>query len=885
MEFIGRGSSQLKIGPMPHEDCGENGLCFYIAVAHAFKGLNKNYSIYLNLVRTLGTPAGKDVQIDDIHLVENDDVWSQFSIAIHVLYRDDDGDILPVRSSRVRLAKNEIVLMLFHTKTRSGQPRMHYAYVSEPLKLFRYKTSRRREKYRLYPCYNCMNYFWSQNALDKHKLPCQQREPRAVRMPEPGTKMSFAADKLSDEGKSLAERSFKTAFLAFFDVETLCVDDVKSCSCPPSVLENTRRLKQEEEEWAEMSEEEKVDFVIARRMNASWSDSDEILKRNVSALAQAELDHEMMIMSKVTSRKRRKMQRPRFDDEKPLPVCHHKLKTLKEHKAFMVSYMMCDREGQIIDEQTFVGLDCFDSFMRHLVDMTDRLVPTLSPGKPYLLTEKDRAKLLQIDHCHICNNFMTPSQKVIDHDHLTGKIVGVAHNICNLNRKERHHVTCFAHNMSGFDSHFAIKAIGDKPSWLRSVDGLANNREKFKTLTINGNIRFTDSTAFLPGSLSQLTDQLRASNSKFRFMEDLVTCEEEKQLLIRKGVFPFAAATSVDRLYATTSLPPMKDFYDVMHDEHITREDFTHALKVWETFQSKNLMEYAVLYCKTDVRLLAEIIFDMREKIWAEFKLDICAYLSLPQLSKDMWLKYTAVEVDLMHDQDMAQTIMDNIRGGLCFINQRSVGAGSLHEKMELKLYPNSKLFYVDQNNLYGFCLSMMLPWKNFRWMTPKEVAAFNPLTDIDPEGEKGFILEVDLDYPESLHVLHSSFPLAPENISITEDMLSPYSSECLKTVYGQTRYKAKKLTSTFQPRRNYLVHGKNLLYYIKSGLKLTKIHRIVTFTQGKIIAPYIEYCTRMRREAKTETEKNYWKVRRFSVSQHIFFGKKCTTPCGACKQ
>ena len=700
VEFIGRTSTQFKIGPMPQEDCEENGLCFYIAVAHAFKGCGKPYSTYLDLVRTLGTPAGRDVQVSDIHLVETDDVWSQFSIGIHVLYRDDDGDILPVRSSRVRLPKNEVVLMLFHTRTRSGQPRMHYAYVSEPLKLFRYKTCRRRERYRIYPCYNCMNFFWSVDALENHQIPCRQREPRAVRMPEPGSKMSFSLDKLSDEGKSLAERSFKSAFLAFFDVETLLVDVKKPCSCPPDVLENTRRLKQEKEEWAEMSEDERIEYIINQRMNAGWSDPVDNLKRSISALREADPSVDLPVPTHSRVSKRRKLHQspPRIVDQKPLPVCHHKLKTLKEHKAYMVSYMMCDREGNILDEQTFVGLDCFNSFMSHLVDLTDRLVPSLSPGKPYLLSEKDRAKLMQIDHCHICHNFMTPSQKVIDHDHLTGKIVGVAHNNCNLNRKERHHVTCFAHNMSGFDSHFAIKAIAEKPSWLRSVDGLANNREKFKTLSINGNIRFTDSTAFLPSSLSQLTNQLRASNSKFRFMEDLVTCEEEKQLLVRKGVFPFAVATSVDRLYATTSLPPMKDFYDEMNEEHITKGDYSHALKVWESFESKNLMEYAVLYCKTDVRLLAEIIFDMREKIWSEFSLDICAYLSLPQLTKDMWLKYTGVEVELMHDQDMAQTIMDNIRGGLCFINQRSVGDDSLNEKMEKKLYPNSKIFYLDEN-------------------------------------------------------------------------------------------------------------------------------------------------------------------------------------------
>ena len=687
---------------MPHEDCEENGLCFYIALAHAFKGCGNTYNVYMDLVRTLGTPAGRDVQVDDIHLVENDDVWAQFSIAIHVLYRDDDGDILPVRSSRVRVPKLEIVLMLFHTRTSTGQLRMHYAYVSDPLKLFRYKTTRRKERYRIFPCYNCMNYVWSQSALDNHQQRCFEREARAVKMPEPGTKMSFAADKMSEEGRSLAERSFKTAFLAFFDVETLAVKVKKPCSCSSTILENTRKKKQEAEEWMEMSLEEKIDFIINQRMNAGWSDPSSY----ISVLAEAEVEAEVEI-DKVRSEaispnhgKRRKLlySQPSITDSSSLPVCQHKLKTVSEHVPYMVSYMMCDREGNIMDEQTFVGLDCFDAFMSHLVDISDRLVPMLSPGKPYFLSKEERAKLMQTDLCHICNCVMTPSQKVVDHDHLTGQIVGVAHNTCNLNRKERYHVTCFAHNMSGFDSHFAIKAVSDKPPWLRSVDGLANNREKFKTLSINGNIRFLDSTAFLPSSLSQLTKQLLASNSSFKFMRDMVSNEEEKQLLVRKGVFPFAVATTIDRIYATKSLPPMKDFYDELHEEDISKDDFLHALKVWETFNMKNLMEYAVLYCKTDVRLLAEIIFDMRDKIWSEFELDICAYLSLPQLTKDMWLKHTRVEVDLMHDQDMAQTIMGNIRGGLCFINQRSVGLNSLDEQIEQELFPNSKIFYVDEN-------------------------------------------------------------------------------------------------------------------------------------------------------------------------------------------
>ena len=42
-------------------------------------------------------------------------------------------------------------------------------------------------------------------------------------------------------------------------------------------------------------------------------------------------------------------------------------------------------------------------------------------------------------------------------------------------------------------------------------------------------------------------------------------------------------------------------------------------------------------------------------------------------------------------------------------------------------------------------------------------------------DNKKGYILEVDLEYPEKLHELHNDYPLAVEKMKVTKDMLSPY--------------------------------------------------------------------------------------------------------------
>ena len=171
---------------------------------------------------------------------------------------------------------------------------------------------------------------------------------------------------------------------------------------------------------------------------------------------------------------------------------------------------------------------------------------------------------------------------------------------------------------------------------MKTISAIPLNTQKFKTITINNNIRFLDSFAFLPDSLSKLADQLKASDSDFNFLDDMVTSKMEKSLLVRKGVYPYGYATSIARLEKTTSLPKMADFKNDMDGTDISQEDYAHAQLVWHTFGIRNMLEYTLVYVKTDVRLLAQAITGLRDNVWDQFGLNITSYLSLPMLTKDM---------------------------------------------------------------------------------------------------------------------------------------------------------------------------------------------------------------------------------------------------------
>jgi len=79
--------------------------------------------------------------------------------------------------------------------------------------------------------------------------------------------------------------------------------------------------------------------------------------------------------------------------------------------------------------------------------------------------------------------------------------------------------------------------------------------------------------------------------------------------------------------------------------------------------------------------------------------------------------------------------------------------------------------------------MSFKLPCGNFRFIDEPDKFDFQT---VDLDGEKGYLLEVDLLYPPELHDAHSDLPLVPEHITVTPQMLSKYNSTD-DTFCGQT--------------------------------------------------------------------------------------------------
>ena len=124
-----------------------------------------------------------------------------------------------------------------------------------------------------------------------------------------------------------------------------------------------------------------------------------------------------------------------------------------------------------------------------------------------------------------------------------------------------------------------------------------------------------------------------------------------------------------------------------------------------------------------------------------------------------------------------------------------------------------------------------------------------------------GFMAEVDLDYPAELHDTHNSYPLAPEKRAVgVEEELSEFSELLNCTVKKKHDKSCVMLLQTLGNKRHYFVYYKNLAFYVKHGMKLRRVHKILWFKEHPVMKSYIETNTIMRNASKSAVEKNSWK-------------------------
>ncbi|MGH9021455.1 MAG: hypothetical protein ACRDV0_10690 [Acidimicrobiales bacterium] len=543
----------------------------------------------------------------------------------------------------------------------------------------------------------------------------------------------------------------------------------------------------------------------------------------------------------------------------PNPQNSYTLKSLKHEPYSFAYFIKCSFDDSISKFELYRGNDAAKVFVERIETDLRLLYNTylkdIKAMKPLTADQREEFKVAQT--CGICERpFEDNDVKVKDHCHITGeKRYGAAHSICNLNYQLPSFVPIIFHNLSGYDSHLFIKELckhGDK------IDVIAQSKEKYISFTKSiymhdyvdrktGSLkrkylklRFIDSFKFLAASLENLGNGL--STHELKETRKNFVNESQFNLMRKKGVFPYSFIDSMEKMNNPT-LPTKNQFYDHLREEHISDESYERAKDVWRLFDCKNLGDYADLYLKSDVLLLTDVFEQFRDTCLKVYKLDPAHYYTLPSLSFDCMLRMSKVELELLTDIDMIHFFKKGIRGGISQCTERKHIANNSYLPNYDETKPTSFITYLDATNLYGHSMSQALPYGSFEWLSERDIIDLN-IMDVDDDSPQGYVLEVDVHYPEDLQDVHSELPFLVENI-----------------VPPTENAKLTKLIPNLNDKIKYVVHYRTLKQAINNGLMVMRTHRILKFDQSNWLKKYVDFNTEMRNKSTSKFGKDLFKL------------------------
>ena len=361
-----------------------------------------------------------------------------------------------------------------------------------------------------------------------------------------------------------------------------------------------------------------------------------------------------------------------------------------------------------------------------------------------------------------------------------------------------------------------------------------------------GCIRFIDSYRFLSESLDKLVKNLDEDDFKILKKE----FPDKWQYLNKKLAYPYEYFNSIDDYKKPVDNLKKEDFFSKLKNEYPDDDEIERTKEIIRLFNIKDGEELTKLYCKSDVILLADVFEKFVKVSTEEYKINPLYCVSLPGYTYQCALKYTNIKLQTLQDKDLILLIENNIRGDISSV------MGDRYVKSD----ENKKILYIDATNLYGHSMSQMLtydeiemwhgdPDKYWNWLEGK--------LNTSDDNEIGYLLEVDLKYPDNIKEKTKHFAFCPEKKFIPKDKYNDYMNEIKPKIYT----KSKKLIRDWTDKKKYLIHYKMLKFYVRHCMIVEKIHEIISFKRSKWLESYISFNTQKRNKAKNDFEKDFFKL------------------------
>ncbi|MES2286721.1 MAG: hypothetical protein V4547_13615 [Bacteroidota bacterium] len=521
-------------------------------------------------------------------------------------------------------------------------------------------------------------------------------------------------------------------------------------------------------------------------------------------------------------------------------------------------------QGEIVDSEFYIGTDAMEKFMPYVLSLSSKFIHFIQNTTIPIpeMTDPEKTIFEIARCCEVCGKYFTTENPKTRHHshHIIGYPITPVCQQCNLQIKPKNILSMFSPTHSKMGSHMILQNIKAKDA--TSVFIVPKSSENFVSIFFGNKLKLVDTRKFLDFSLQEIISMYSGGGQleKLKIFKDNMDIEVLKQ----PWYFPHTWFTSME-LLSSTQFPKQEQFYDILVDKDIGPGEYKSFTDLYNKLGCKTFQDYCLFYLKSRVYQTAATMEEFGEWCFKSYGLSPLHDITLASYAYSLSLYYSKCNIELPTEENIAKTIMENIRGGVSHLSKRVVTAKSERLGNEnVSDDERTEILIADANSLYQYCLAKPMPIRNYRRLSPEEINCLDVET-LSGKSGKGWILTVSLLYSDAAKKQTADFPLCPTKHYL-KNSDSTYDFE--KSAKLNDPGTSNLLLTQFD-KENVAIYYQLLQFYMRQGMVITKIHDVIEFEESPYLAKFISKNNNIR---KCATNKFHEQISK--LIGNMIFGK-----------
>ena len=538
-------------------------------------------------------------------------------------------------------------------------------------------------------------------------------------------------------------------------------------------------------------------------------------------------------------------------------------------------------------------------------------------------------------------NRLIKGKNHLDHSHITGEILGYAHDFCNtiLIEKTRAEIPLIAHNFFGFDIFYFAKTFVATAWCSKKLNIGGTNLTHVNYGMLENEIKLIDSMKYYQKSLAALSSTLNSYEKEkvekvtiqffnqhyyFSTVWSYLSNEKKKEILeiiiSGKGIIPYELIVQMDSLLLTPDDDKFwfkTEFYSELKMQSVDNQTYENSRFLYKNLKMRHLGDLNDLYNFQDVALLCGILENRFQLMHERYGFNPRKCNSASTLSGCIEGEMSKVILTLPTKVDHNEIFEQTVIGGFSCLNNRLVFDNQIllpkytDEKGEVKRDFNfkiafsltsnegskqhkrviSKILKLDENNQYGHGMTKPLPTGCLKNNDDLSFQRLNILLEsIDLEQDKNghlYVVDIEFDYKNATKqqlIYNEIYPPIIEKQKVIDPCERSTYQLLEQLVMGEKGLRSYKKSAKAHANlfKKYFLplYLEDLNFCVKrAGWKVTKIHLHLTFEQEHFKRNFILMNQKSRQQAKDEVTKDF-----FKLMNNSNFGYDCRNNLDNCK-